>query len=138
MDHYDKIVDILDIPYFKNLITMGIDTVHYGEIFKRMYNDTITIINNREIINEIGEVIYYENSDGEWYKKEYDDNGNEIYYENSNGYWFKKEFNGNIVFYINSLGEWVKKEFNNGKVIYYEDSNGISERIELESENKLK
>jgi hypothetical protein len=119
MDHYDKILEILDIPYFKNLISMGIDTVHYGEIFKRMYNDTITI-NNREIINEIGKVIYYENSDGEWYKKEYDDNNNLIFTKQIGGYWLRKEYD------------------DKGKLIYYEDSNGISEHIELESENKLK
>ena len=32
-----------------------------------------------------GNEIYYENSDGFWYKREFDSNGNEIYYENSNG-----------------------------------------------------
>jgi hypothetical protein len=29
--------------------------------------------------------IYYENSDGYWWKHEYDSNGNQIYFENSNG-----------------------------------------------------
>ena len=32
-----------------------------------------------------GNQIYYENSDGYWYKQEYDANGNGIYWENSDG-----------------------------------------------------
>lgn len=31
-----------------------------------------------------GNEIYYENSTGSWYKKEYDCNGKKIYYEDSN------------------------------------------------------
>jgi hypothetical protein len=30
-----------------------------------------------------GNIIYYENSNGYWYKYEYDSNGNEIYFEYS-------------------------------------------------------
>ena len=30
-----------------------------------------------------GKEIYFEDSDGFWYKKEYDSNGNKIYFENS-------------------------------------------------------
>ena len=32
-----------------------------------------------------GKWIYRENSDGYWFKREYDSNGNEIYYESSYG-----------------------------------------------------
>ena len=54
-----------------------------------------------------GNETYYEDSNGYWYKKEYDANGNEIYYENSNGYWHKREHDAN------------------GNEIYYEDSDGV-------------
>ena len=37
------------------------------------------------IKNSKGNVIYFEDSTGYWYKQEYDSNGNEIYYENYNG-----------------------------------------------------
>jgi hypothetical protein len=37
------------------------------------------------IRGSMGNVIYYENSKGFWYKREYDSNGNEIYYEDSDG-----------------------------------------------------
>jgi hypothetical protein len=33
-----------------------------------------------------GNLIYRENSDGYWSKRDYDDNGNLIYYEDSTGY----------------------------------------------------
>ena len=32
-----------------------------------------------------GNLIYYENSNGDWCKNEFDSNGNEIYYEDSDG-----------------------------------------------------
>ena len=64
-----------------------------------------------------GKIIYFENSDGYWVKREYDSNGKEIYFENSTGHWVKREYdtNGKIIYYENS----------DGKEIYYENSNGI-------------
>jgi len=38
-----------------------------------------------EIKDNDFKTIYYEKSDGFWYKKEYDSNGNEIYFETSDG-----------------------------------------------------
>ena len=58
-----------------------------------------------------------------------DKNGNEIYYENSNGFWWKREFdeNGNVIYCKSSNGVWYKREFDkNGNLIYYENSNGVS------------
>jgi hypothetical protein len=58
-----------------------------------------------EIKDSQGKIIYYENSNGGWYKSEYDSNGEEIYFENSSGYWRKREFdsNGNQIYYETSL-----------------------------------
>jgi hypothetical protein len=56
-----------------------------------------------------------------------DSQGNQIYYENSNGYWFKSEYdsNGNIIYYENSKGFWCKGEYDSqGKEIYFESSKG--------------
>jgi hypothetical protein len=56
-----------------------------------------------------------------------DTKGNEIYFENSNGFWYKWEYDsdGNKIYYENSNGGWVKREYDsNGKEIYYENSNG--------------
>jgi hypothetical protein len=48
-----------------------------------------------------GNLIYYENSNGYWFKHEYDSNGNEIYFEDSNGYIIdnrpKSSCNGKVV-----------------------------------------
>ena len=54
-----------------------------------------------------GKRIYYENSDGAWYKREFDAQSNEVYYENSNGYWCKSEYDaqGNVIYYENSYGD---------------------------------
>jgi len=53
-----------------------------------------------------GNEIYFENSNGFWFKSEYDANNNEIYCENSNGCWWRREYDAN------------------GKPIYREDSDG--------------
>jgi hypothetical protein len=59
----------------------------------------------------MGKRIYRENSDGFWFKYEYDSNGNQIYHENSNGFWSKKQYdsNGNVIYFENSKGEIINK-----------------------------
>ena len=53
-----------------------------------------------------GNVIYYENSNGFWYKSEYDADSRETYSRNSNGYWFRAEYdaNGNRIYLEDSTG----------------------------------
>jgi hypothetical protein len=53
-----------------------------------------------------GNVIYYENSNGFWFKGEYDSDNNEIYYENSNNYWWRRQYdaNGNKIYFQDSTG----------------------------------
>ena len=62
-----------------------------------------------EIKDKNGNVIYYENSNGDWSKYEWDTQGNHIYFETSNGYWAKREWDSQ------------------GKEIYYENSKGVIE-----------
>ena len=54
-----------------------------------------------------GNLIYFEDSNGVWYKAEYDSNGKEIYFEDSNGVWYKAEYDskGNEIYYENSHGK---------------------------------
>jgi len=78
-----------------------------------------------EIKDSNGNLIYYETSNGFWYRCEYDSKGNEIYYIDSNGYWAKNEYNsmGNLIYYKNSTGYWVKREYDSkGNLIYLENS----------------
>ena len=79
-------------------------------------------------------IIYFENSNGYWYKYEYDSNGNIVYHENSDGDWFKCEFdsNGNCISFKDSPGYWFKAEYDsNNKEIYYENSDRIKRVTEL-------
>ena len=80
-----------------------------------------------EVYNEKDNLIYGENSDGDWVKNEHDANGKRIYLENSNGYWSKSEYDekGNPVYYENSDGIWHKIEYDEkGNLIYFENSGG--------------
>ena len=80
-----------------------------------------------EIKDDNGNKIYHEDSNGYWWKKEYDDANNLVYCECSDGCWCKKEFDaeGNEVYYEGSDGYWEKREFDdNGNQIYCEDSDG--------------
>jgi hypothetical protein len=72
--------------------------------------------------------IYSEESNGYWYKNEYDQNGKLIYFEDSGGFWSKREYdqNGKLIYYENSNGFWSKHQYDqDGKLIYSENSNGI-------------
>jgi hypothetical protein len=62
-----------------------------------------------DIKDKNGNVIYFEDSDGFWWKREFDSNGNKIYYENSTGFWVKRGFdsNGNQIYFENSGGEII-------------------------------
>jgi len=92
-----------------------------------------------EIKDKKGKQIYYENSDGYWIKREFDQNGNQIYYEYSTGYWSKREYdqNGNQIYYEDSTGFWVKREYGqNGNQIYYEYSTGYWSKREYDHNGK--
>ena len=77
-----------------------------------------------EIKDKNGNRIYYENSNGYWYKYERDKNGNEIYCENSRGFWSKRERdkNGNVIYYETSDGtiEDNRPKTCNGKIVEIE------------------
>ena len=58
-----------------------------------------------------GNEIYCENSNGLWYRREWDADNNKIYFENSSGYWCKREYddNGIEIYWENSDGEIFDK-----------------------------
>ena len=90
-----------------------------------------------EIKDKDGNIVYSENSDGYWYKSEYDSKGNQTYSENSDGFWVKREFNskGNQTYAENSNGYWFKREYDsNGNRTYYENSNWYWYKSEFDSE----
>ena len=127
VDYYDKLINILEVPYFQNLRSIGIDEYQWDTIFSRMFGEPVNVNEYGNIKNKKGSILYYENSKGYWIKYEYDDNGNEIYFEDSKGIWYKKEYddNGKPIYYEDSKGYWEKWEYDdNGKEIYYETSSG--------------
>ena len=64
-----------------------------------------------EIEDARGNETYFENSDGFWWKSEYNAHGEETYYEDSEGYWWKRECNAH------------------GEETYFEDSDGYKDGI---------
>ena len=78
-----------------------------------------------EVYDEKGNVIYYENSNGNWAKWEYDEKGNEIYFEDGKGYWYKRKYNekGNEIYSESSNGFWEKNEYNEEGIVIYRENN---------------
>jgi ribosomal protein L14 len=79
------------------------------------------------IRNKNGNLIYFEDSNGFWIKREYDSKGEEIYSEDSDGYWLKRECDseGNEIYFEDSNGFWIKREYDSkGNEIYFETSTG--------------
>ena len=58
-----------------------------------------------------GNVIYHENSSGDWYKREYDSKGNQIYYENSDGVIINNRPQSIPEYTMEQLTEMLGKEF---------------------------
>ena len=94
-----------------------------------------------EIKDSNGNLIYWEDSNGYWYKRELDSNGNLIYREDSDGSWVKWEYdsNGYQIYWENSDGSWAKYEYDSdGNLIYWENSNGkITDKRPKLCENKV-
>ena len=134
--YIDKIIDFMknDYPLFHNLKLYGfydqLSNEEMDYIFSNIFEQLVNVeVYRYESIgyNQNDDIIYFENSDGDWGKYEYDNNHNKIYYENSNGGWEKYEYdeNNNIIYSEHSNGYWEKFEYNdNGNIIYYEDSHG--------------
>ena len=83
----------------------GLKSKEYELVLSNLYDQPVTIKGD-DVYDINGNEIYYEDSDGDWIKKEYDTNNNLIYQEYSNDYWEKYEYdtNGNIIYRENSDG----------------------------------
>jgi hypothetical protein len=83
-----------------------------------------------KITNENGNQTYYEDSDGYWYRYEYNEDGNKTYYENSDSFWYRYEHDkdGKKTYFEDSHGSWARYEYDkDGNETYYEDSYGYKE-----------
>ena len=128
--YINKLSGILKPPYFYNLIVTETPENLWSRILSKIFNQEVTLINNK-IYDSNDNLIYYEDSNGYWYKQEYDSNNNLIYYEDSNGDWDETEYDfiGNLIYYENS----------DGVIIDRRSSNTINENIDPEEKyiNKL-
>ena len=107
----DKIVQVMknDFPLFKNLKDYGF----YEQLSEEEFIYVLSGIFGGPVRYTYGDI--------------FDENGNIIYSEDYNGYWVKREFNeyGNQIYIEDSSGFWRKREYDeNGIRIYYEDSDG--------------
>ncbi len=90
--YIEYIVNDLEAPYFKNMKdNYGLSEKEYELVLNKLFDQPVTIkesvtIKDGGIYDNQGNEIYYEHSNGSWYKYEYDTNGNVIYFENSSGY----------------------------------------------------
>ena len=108
--YIDYIVNDIELPYLKYLNMYGLKQDEMDLVLGIIFNQPVTIDDNY-VYDTNGNQIYYEDSNGYWFKYEYDTNGNIIYYENSNGYWEKREYNsnGNKIYHENSNGEIIDR-----------------------------
>jgi hypothetical protein len=84
--YINYIADDIEAPYFENMREIyGLRPDEYPLVLSKIFNQPVTIEGGR-VYNQYGDKIYHENSDGSWFKQEYDAKGNEIYYEDNNGY----------------------------------------------------
>ena len=102
---------------------MKLKNIELNGTYKVVYFDASFVI-----YDEKG-ATYYENSDGDWTKWEYDEKGKQIYYENSDGDWAKWEYDEKgATYYEDSDGDWAKWEYDEkGKLIL--DGEIFDERV---------
>jgi len=126
--YIDYIVSDIELPYLKCLEQYGLKQGEMDLVLSKVFNQSVSIKGNNRVYDINGNILYYEDGNGLWVKKEYDTNNNKIYHEDSDGLWVKKEYddNGNNIYHEGRSGYWVKREFDsNNNLIYWEDNNGV-------------
>ena len=77
------------------------------------------------IIKELTKLSNGKELDIEYPIKLYDKDGKQVYFEDSDGYCWKREYDdGKQVYFEASNGYWWKYEYKDGKHVYFENSNG--------------
>ncbi len=105
------IADDVEPPYFENMRdAYGVKAEEYRLVFAKLFNQPVVVDFYDKVVRNRKDIpLYYEDSNGDWIKREYDTNGNLIHYENSNGYWERYEYDkeGNMTYRENSSGTIV-------------------------------
>ena len=150
IDFVKLLIDYLkqeDPPYYFRVLRHF--DLSYGEIdyiLSGVFGEPVTSSVGRfnrtfRIYNKKDYEIYYEDSDGVWYRKEYDENGNLIYSINHMGVSIKRKYDdrGNLIYEEeNSNSHWIKRKYDvNRNEIYYEDSYGDLKKWEYDEDGNL-
>ena len=83
--YIEYIVNDIELPYLKSIDHYGLKQEEIELVLSKVFNQPVSI-KGKIVYDTKGNKIYSENRYGDWYKYEYDSNGNIIYYEDSNGY----------------------------------------------------
>jgi YD repeat-containing protein len=133
-------------PYFKILNHFDLSDSEIDYILSGVFGEPVTSIVGGfnvtfRIYNKKDYEIYYEDSDGFWYEKKYDENGNLIYSINHMGVSVKSKYDdrGNLIYKEeNSNSHWIKRKYDvNGNEIYYEDSFGDFKKWEYDEDGNI-
>ena len=129
----DKIVHVMknDFPLFKNMKDYGfyeqLSEEELNYVFSEIFGQPITSYSHGSVFDKNDNILYDEDFDGTWIKREYDENGRVIYIGNSDGKWRKSEYdeNGNLIYEESYIGWWYKYEYDeNGNILYKETPHG--------------
>ena len=118
--YINYIVSDIKPPYFKNMEEMyGASESEFVPIMKKVFKQDVEWEDDAKshmggwseptmniLKDKSGYTIYYEDSDGYWAKREYNECGRETYHEDSTGYWSKAEYDEkcNETYFENSKG----------------------------------
>ncbi len=82
--YIDYIVSDIELPYIKYLNMYGLKQDEMDLVLSKVFNQPVLVRNNN-VYDTNDNMVYFEDSDGFWVKREYDTNVKLIYYENSRG-----------------------------------------------------
>jgi len=114
--YLDKIVDILEKPYNKELGLYGVHYIRDKEyILSKIYGEGVKIIpltnltTFEVLINNLS--VYIEHENGRWFGTKYNSKGLEIYSMDSTGYWIEYEYDEN--------DRVISKKYVDGEIFYF-------------------
>jgi hypothetical protein len=110
-------------------------------------NDEETLAKQRKVTkfpfkirNKNGNIIYYEDSEGKWNKKEFDADGNKTFWLTHTGEWEKMEYRSplEVTYLEKSDGYWSKWEYDaNGNQTRFEKSDGFWSSCEFDDQDNV-
>ena len=84
--YIDYIVSDIEAPYFINMRDdYGLSEKEYELVLSKVFNEPVEILGTG-VYNANGNEIYWEGSNSNWVKQEYNSNGDILYYEDGSGY----------------------------------------------------